>query len=83
MLEHSGFLQKAVQGGHEVICVVAVDEPFPAVVHKPAPHLRPKHAFCPVVLLQPPVRKRPLKMKVTTRQDDIDGHQIILIGKGL
>lgn len=72
MLEQSGFLQKAVQVGDEVIFVVAVYETFPAVVHKPALHIRPEHAVRPVVLLQSPVRKRPHKMKVMTRQEDMD-----------
>lgn len=58
--------------GDKVIFVVAIYETFPAVVHKPALHVSPKHTVCPVVLLQSPVRKRPSKMRVTTsRQQDI------------
>lgn len=70
MLEHSGFLQEAVQVGDQVISVVAVYEPLPTVVHKPALHLGPSHAVGPVVLLQPPVGKRTPKVKVTARQED-------------
>lgn len=63
MLEHSGFLEEAVQVGDDVIFVVAIYETFPAVVRKPALHVSPEHAVRPVVLLQSPVRKRPPKMK--------------------
>lgn len=81
MLEHSGFLQKAVQVGDEVIFVMAVYETFPAVVHKPALHVSPIHAVCPVVLLQSPVRKRPPKMKVRARQVD-EKTSLILLAHG-
>lgn len=35
---------------------MSIDEAFPAVVHKPARHICPKHSVCPVVLLQAPAR---------------------------
>lgn len=79
MLEHSGFLQKAVQVRDEVIFVVAIYETFPAVVHKPALHIGPEHAVRPVVLLQAPARKRTPKMRVTTRQVDKKTSIILLI----
>lgn len=53
-LEHSGFLHEAVEVGHQVIPVVAVDEAFATVVHKPAEHVSPPHTVCPVVLLHAP-----------------------------
>lgn len=47
--------EEAVQGGDDVAGVMAIDEAFPAVMDKPAIHIRTLLLIPPVVLLLAPV----------------------------
>lgn len=59
--------EKAVELRHKVVLVMAVDEAFPTVVHKPARNVGPKHSVCPVVLLQASARRTVGVVRTQTR----------------